>query len=151
MDNTEAKHTKRQTNTVVTLLRQYLMARNMPTDFDSFGIEQLDDVLSTSYLEMRNKDGEMDTKTTMQSYRQDIQRHLAQSRECDITKDDDFKKSNKSFKCMMKELKQVGLAAVETLPPIKDDDVEKMHRYFCQNLDDAQLLQYKVFIFAVIK
>ena len=50
----------------------------MHTDFESFGIEQLDDVLSTFYLEMRNKNGEMYKKTTMQSYRQDIQRHLAQ-------------------------------------------------------------------------
>ena len=91
MDNAEAKNTKRQTNTAVTLLRQYLTARNMPTDFESFGIEQLDDVLSTFYLEMRNKEGEMYKKTTMQSYWQGIQRHLAQSRECDITKDDDLK------------------------------------------------------------
>jgi predicted component of type VI protein secretion system len=35
MDNAEAKNTKRQTNTAVTLLRQYLTARNMPTDFES--------------------------------------------------------------------------------------------------------------------
>jgi hypothetical protein len=49
----EAKNRKRQTNTAVTLLRQYLTARNMPTDFESFGIEQLDDVLSTFYLEMQ--------------------------------------------------------------------------------------------------
>ena len=67
MDNAEAKNTKRQTNTAVTLLRQYLTARNMPTDFESFGIEQLDDMLSTIYLKMRNK-GEMYKKTTMQSY-----------------------------------------------------------------------------------
>ena len=116
----------------------------MPTDFESFGIEQLDDVLSTFYLEMRNKNGEMYKKTTMQSYWQGIQRHLAQRRECDITKDDDFKKSNNSFKFMMKELTKVGLAAVENYPPIEDDDMEKLYRYFCQNLDDAQLLQYKV-------
>ena len=45
---------------------------------------------------------------------------------------------------MMKELTKVGLAAVENYPPIEDDDMEKMYRYFCQNLDDAQLLQYKV-------
>ena len=68
MDNAEAKNTKRQTNTAVTLLRQYLTPRNMPTDFESFGIEQLDDVLSTFYLEMRNKNGERYKKTTMQSY-----------------------------------------------------------------------------------
>ena len=37
----------------------------MPTDFESFGIEQMDDVLSTFYLEMRNKEGEMYKKTTM--------------------------------------------------------------------------------------
>jgi hypothetical protein len=68
MDNAEGKNKKRQTNTSVTLIRQYLTAGNMPTDFESFGIEQLDDVLSTFYLEMRNKNGERYKKTTMQSY-----------------------------------------------------------------------------------
>jgi hypothetical protein len=48
---------------------------------------------------------------------------------------------------MMKELKKVGLAAVEHFPPIEDDDMEKMYRYFCHNLNDAQLLQYKVIFF----
>ena len=56
MDNAEGKIKKRQTNTSVTLIRQYLTAGNIPTDFESFGIEQLDDVLSTFYLEMKNKD-----------------------------------------------------------------------------------------------
>ena len=56
MDNAEGKIKKRQTNTSVTLIRQYLTAGNIPTDFESFGIEQLDDVLSTFNLEMKNKD-----------------------------------------------------------------------------------------------
>ena len=50
------KNKKRQTNKSVTLLRQYLTTGNIPIDFESFGIEQLDDVLSTFYLEMKNKD-----------------------------------------------------------------------------------------------
>ena len=47
---------KRQTNTSGTLIRQYLTAGNIPTHFESFDIEQLDDVLSTFYLEMKTKD-----------------------------------------------------------------------------------------------
>ena len=50
------KNKKRQTNTSVILLRQYLTAGNIPIDFESLGIEQLDDVLSTFYLEMKTKD-----------------------------------------------------------------------------------------------
>ena len=50
------KNKKRQTNKSVTLLRQYLTTGNIPIDFESFGIEQLDDVLSTFYLEMKTKD-----------------------------------------------------------------------------------------------
>jgi hypothetical protein len=46
---------------------------------------------------------------------------------------------------MMKELTKVGLAAVENYPPIEDDDMEKLYRYFCQNLDDAQLLSSSLY------
>lgn len=144
MDNVESKNTKRQNNTAVKLLRTYLTEKNMPNEFETFSVERLDETLSKFWLEMRNKDGQMYKKTTMQAYRQGIQRHISRDRDIDITNEEVFKKSAKSFKCMTKELKRLGLAAIEHYPAITDCDMEKMYQYFCQNLDDAQLLQYKV-------
>ena len=144
MDNLDSKNTKRQTITSVRMFRQYLNGKKLSTEFESFDIEQLDDLLSKFYLEMRNKDGEMYKKSTMQSYRQGLQRYLKENRDIDINKEDVFKKSNKSFKCMVKELKRNGLAAVDHHSAIEDEDLERMYHYFCQDLEDAQLLQYKV-------
>ncbi|XP_071138416.1 uncharacterized protein [Mytilus edulis] len=95
---------------------------------------------------MRNKNGEMYKKTTMQSYRQGLQRHLSKTRDVDILKGDNFKQSKKAFQCMTKELNRLGLAAVEHYPAIADADMEKMYMFFCKNLESPKMLQYKVFV-----
>lgn len=144
INNLDAQNTKRQTHTAVKILREYLTEKNLPLDFETYSDERLDEVLSNFYLEMRNKSGEMYKKSTMQSYRQGIQRHLSQNRDIDILKGEAFKKSIKTFKCVGKELKRVGLAAVDHYPPIADQDLEKMYDLFAQNMDNPQILQYKV-------
>ena len=78
---------------------------------------------------MRNKDGEMYKKSTMQSYRQGLQHHLSKTRDIDILKGDNFKKSKKAYQCMTKELKRLGMAAVEHCPAIADADMEKMYMF----------------------
>jgi hypothetical protein len=45
---------------------------------------------------------------------------------------------------MGKELKKLGLAAVNHYPPIEDTYLAKIYTLFASNPDDAQLLQYKV-------
>ncbi|CAG2211446.1 unnamed protein product [Mytilus edulis] len=80
-------------------------------------------------MEMRNKDGEMYKKSTMQSYRQGLQHHLSKTRDIDILKSDNFKKSKKAYQCMTKELKRLGMAAVEHCPAIADADMEKMYMF----------------------
>lgn len=47
---------------------------------------------------------------------------------------------------MTKELKKQGLANVEHFPAISDEDLEKIYSHLSSDLDDAQLLQYKVFL-----
>ena len=89
----------------------------------------------------------------MQSYRQGIQRHLSKhsDKEIDITKKETFKKSTTAFQCMGKELKRQGFASIDHYPAIEDEDWTKMYSFFASNLDDAQLLQYKVgFLFSEI-
>ena len=144
MENIETKNTKRQNTTAVKLFREYLTEKSKPIEFEQYTIEQMDDSLASFYLEMRNKEGKHYKKTTMQAYRQGLNRHLQKCRDIDICNEDIFKKSCKSFKGMTKELKRLGLAAIEHHPSIEESDIEKMYSYFCKNLEDAQLLQYKV-------
>jgi hypothetical protein len=141
LDNINAKSTKRQTHNTVKLFREYLTEKNMDLDFENCSLEQLDQTLSNFYMEMRNKKGDMYKKSTLLSYRQGIQRHINQTRDIDL-KGDAFKKLNKAFQCMGKELKKLGLAAVNHYPPIEDTDLAKT--LFASNPDDAQLLQYKI-------
>jgi hypothetical protein len=48
------------------------------------------------------------------------------------------------IQCMGKELKKLGLAAVNHYPVIEDTYLAKMYTLFASNTDDAQLFQYKV-------
>ncbi|XP_063436822.1 uncharacterized protein LOC134718258 [Mytilus trossulus] len=146
LENVDSKNTKRQTNTAINSFREYLTEKSLPLDFESYDDAQLDDVLSKFYMEIRNKNGEMYKKTTMQSYRQGLQRHLSKTRDVDILKGDNLKKSKKAFQCMTKELKRLGLAAVEHYPAIADADMEKMYMFFCKDLESPKMLQYKVFV-----
>ncbi|VDH93435.1 Hypothetical predicted protein, partial [Mytilus galloprovincialis] len=86
-ENVDSKNTKRQTKTAINGFREYLTEKSLSLDFESYDDAQLDDVLSKFYMEMRNKNGEMYKKTTMQSYRQGLQRHLSKTRDIDILKD----------------------------------------------------------------
>jgi len=143
LDNINAKNTKRQTHIAVILFREYLTETNMDLDFENCPLEQLDQTLSNFYMEMRNKKGDTYKKSTLLSYRQDIQRHISQTRDIDL-KGDAFEKSNRAFQCIGKELKNLalGLAAVNHYPPIEDTDLAKT--LFASNPDDTQLLQYKI-------
>jgi len=141
MENLDAKNTKRQTHTAVKIFREYLTEKNLPLEFEMLSDQRLDEILANFYLEIRNKSGQLHNKSTMNSYRQ---RHLNQNRDIDILKGDAFKKSIKAFKCIGKELKRVGLAAIEHYPSIADGDLQKMYSYFSRNIDDPQVLQHKV-------
>jgi len=141
MENLDAKNTKRQTHTAVKIFREYLTEKNLPLEFEMLSDQRLDEILANFYLEIRNKSGQLHNKSTMNSYRQ---RHLNQNRDIDILKGDAFKKSIKAFKCIGKELKRVGLAAIEHYPSIADEDLQKMYSYFSRNIDDPQVLQHKV-------
>lgn len=90
----------------------------------------------------------------MASYRSGLQRYLRNKRdgEIDIKSKTTFNKSSKAYKCMGKELKRQGLAAVDHHPPISDSDLSKVYEYLLKdNLEDPQLLQYKVNILIFIE
>lgn len=117
-ENEDAKNTKRTTMTAVKLFREYLTSKNFPAEFENFDPEELDAKLASFYVEMRNKDGQLYKKSTMASYRSGLQRYLRNKRddEIDIKSKTIFNKSSKAYKCMGKELKRQGLAAVHHHP-----------------------------------
>ena len=117
-ENEDAKNTKRTTMTAVKLFREYLTSKNFPAEFENFDPEELDAKLASFYVEMRNKDGQLYKKSIMASYRSGLQRYLRNKSddEIDIMSKTIFNKSSKAYKCMRKELKRQGLAAVHHHP-----------------------------------
>ncbi|CAG2232416.1 unnamed protein product [Mytilus edulis] len=122
LENVDSKNTKRQTRTAINGFREYLTEKSLSLDFESYDDAQLDDVLSKFYMEMRNKNGEMYKKTTMQSYRQGLQRHLSKTRDIDILKGDNFKKSQKHINVFVDIMIHFGRRGRENLATLTRQD-----------------------------
>ncbi|XP_033726677.1 uncharacterized protein LOC117316247 [Pecten maximus] len=142
-NNADAANTKRVTTTAVRVFREYLTSKSLSAEFETYEISELDEALANFYLEMRNKNGELYKKSTLLSYRHGIQRHLELTREVNIMKGEQFKKSVKAFKSMTKELKRQGYGAVDHYPAINEEDLAKLYDFLTSS-QDVQLLQYKV-------
>ena len=99
VENAESENTKRLTKQSVKMFKEYLAAKNLDRNFEQYEPDQLDQTLSKFYAEIRDKNGQMYKRTTLQSYRQGIQRHLqsVRSDNIDIVKGSDFVSSKKVF------------------------------------------------------
>ena len=78
----------------------------------------------------------------MQVFRFSLQRHFLESRNVDITKEDSFSRSGKTFKAVVKNLKATGKAAVKRHPAIPKDDMTMIQHSL--DLSSADGLQKKV-------
>jgi hypothetical protein len=146
IENSTAKNTKRLTKLAVHALREYMESKGLSSDFESLPHTELDRLLGTFYVELRNQRGEMYKKTTMMSYRHGIQRHLQTTRpDIDIIHGAEFRESCKVFKGVTMELKRQGLGGVDHHPPISDADIAKLYEYLSSS-DSAEVLQHKVHV-----
>ena len=91
--------------------RGYLSEKTMDTNFETFTIERLSEILTHFYLDIRTKEGKMCKAKSLESLRHGLNRYLKSpphSRKFDIIKDTAFNEANASFKLAMKELKAAG-------------------------------------------
>ncbi|CAC5364871.1 unnamed protein product [Mytilus coruscus] len=114
--------------------------RGKPTlDFESYEDEQLDDVLVKFYMETRNKNGDMYKKSTMQSYRQGLQRHLSETRDIDILRSDNFKKSKKHINDFAVQPDPEGTLYVYKT----HDELTKNHQTDSEKSSDGRMYEIK--------
>ena len=83
-------------------------------------------VLKLFYAELRKADGTSYSKSTLNSLRFGLNRHFKATRSFDIINDSEFTNANKVFGAKRADLKRQGLAKVEHMPPICEEDLKKM-------------------------
>ena len=92
-------------------------------NFESFTIEKLDSHLGDFYVEVRNANGQMHSKSTFVRIRASISRHLRAppfNKTFSLMTDKEFHKSNQMFLAMIKKIKREGLDATKHHPHITD-------------------------------
>ena len=122
-----ALFTKRSTSQSVKLFREYLKEKSLSSDFELLPPPDLDNLLGKFYAEARSKTGELYKKSSLNTLKHGLTRHIHSKTEIDITKDARFEGSRPVFKAVSTDLKRQGLGGVEHYPPIEEEDLRKAY------------------------
>ncbi|KAJ8311438.1 hypothetical protein KUTeg_010793 [Tegillarca granosa] len=147
LNDSDAKNTRRATLSAVRTFKAYLEEKGLIENFETLPKSELDQILSQFYREARQENGEKYRKSSLYAIRHGLKRHLS-SWSIDLTHDGDFKESNKTFSLVTRDLKK-EYGDVKHYPPISQDDLTKLYRYF-GDLNNSERLQEKVYFDLVI-
>lgn len=112
----------------------YLAEKEKP-DADTISTDDLPDILSDFYTELRKSDAEGEYKTsTLKCIRAALNRYFKGTRSLDILSDPRFICSNEMFSGVTKKAKEEGRGEIDSRPPIEEDDMKKISTYFEQYL-----------------
>ena len=98
------------------------------------------------YAEIRKKDGNLYSRSSMISIRFGLQRYFQSQLKFDIINDSEFKLPNEMSKAVMVQLKKSGKANVQHKDAISKTDMQKLYSSDTLSTLTAQGLQYKVFM-----
>jgi len=137
IEDKDSKSTKQATKVAVSVFRSYLKKKQLEDDFEKFPLEQLDDILSKFYLEMRKCCGGVYKTSSFKAIRHGLNRFLPN---VDILNDaKNFPKTTETFKAMSAEIKR---QVVLIITPLSNQ--KKLYNYL--DVSNPVMLQKKVFI-----
>ena len=139
----KAQNTNLATNQWISCLREYLCEKGLP-DLQSLSNDELSDVLGNFYCEAKKKNvpyldtNDENEKERNESYKTTslraawgaFTRYFKDSRSIDIRIHPAFLKSNEIFIGQTRVNKEKGLGNISNKPPIEDQDMKKLDRYF---------------------
>ncbi|XP_072048519.1 uncharacterized protein KIAA1958-like [Amphiura filiformis] len=154
IDSADSDNTKKQIKYSVSVFDDY--RKQAQVDYADLDNAALDVLLSKFYAGVRNKQGKLYSKKSIQAIRFGLQRHFLSQRGVDIVKSQEFSVSSKAFKALLVTLKQQGKAVVNKHPPVSKPDMDRIQasasldtttaRVASPPLTTASGLQNKVFI-----
>lgn len=143
LDGADSENTKKAVKYSVNRLEQYekYVGEKAPVQSE----EKLDHFLTKFFASLRQKNGELYQKKSMQTIRYGLQRHFMRFG-YNIVEGPDFKNSNKVWKAMMVKLKKAGKGSVTHKSPIGKGDMDKIQNSSALDISTPEGLQNKVFM-----
>ncbi|XP_061190317.1 uncharacterized protein LOC133198208 [Saccostrea echinata] len=121
--------TKRRIRTSLSIFRAYLLEKDLDQSIEeAYSSEQLNNLLTNFYLEMKKADGQHYAGTSVISIRYGLQKHFLELRNEDIVRNENYSTSNKMFKEVLTKLKKEGLEFPKQRISIHPDDVAKLYK-----------------------
>lgn len=146
--STSCKNTEKANRFATKIFNDFLSASGSNFCLENIPISELAIVLPKFYASVRNTKGELYSSTTLLSLRASLNRSLAATRvPCfDISKDPDFRESNRIFKAIMKKTRMDGKGQVKHKAAIDEADIRKVYEHpEVFNIENPRGLQNKVF------
>lgn len=147
IEQKDSKNTQKSTAGQVNIFRDYLLARNMDTNFEEWGKQELADCLKKFYVEVRRGDGKEYKTGSLINIRAGLNRHLKmQGKAVNIISEPVFAQANLSFAANQAKLKREGLGDTTHYVPIDEDDMTKLYESESGvfDIDTPEGLQNKV-------
>ena len=148
LTNVVPQNTVRNTKYAVKVFKAWLNENYQSDEFELLTDENLNEMLSVFYAEVRSEKGERLSRSTLNTIRGGINRHLESppyKRNVDIPNNPVFSTSNKMFFSILKKTKEEGADKTKHWPHIEEKDLEKILSEEAFDLHNPKELQLKVF------
>lgn len=142
LNDKDSKSTQKSTKACRLVFEAFLQEKGIQSPCTA---KELATVLPSFYVEVRKKDGQLYTKSTLTALRFGLCRHFKQALNIDILKDKVFKEANQVYEERCEELIKKGLGKTEHKPPIGDEDLKKLYHSGFFSVANPAMLQNKVF------
>ena len=128
---------------------EWLVTRGLSIQFEEFETTELADLLKQFYGELRKKDGNEYSKSSLINVRAAINRHLTSApynRIINVIRDPPFQQANQVFTALIKELRRQGNDNTQHKVPISPADMEKLYSSGTLSCENPKSLQNKVYL-----
>ena len=128
---------------------EWLVTRGLSIQFEEFETTELADLLKQFYGELRKKDGNEYSKSSLINVRAAINRHLTSAPYnliINVIRDPPFQQANQVFTALIKELRRQGNDNTQHKVPISPADMEKLYSSGTLSCENPKSLQNKVYL-----
>ena len=148
LKNVVPGNTARNTKYAVKLFKSWLADNYQDDDFEQLTDENLNQLLTIFYAEVRSEKGERLSPSTMNTIRCGIIRHLEAppfKRNISLHNNPLYASSNKMFFSVIKKIKEEGGDMTKHYPSIEDKDLQRILSHDAFDLENPKDLMLKVF------
>lgn len=151
-DGRKAPNTNKATKLWMNCFSDYLKEKKLPPVY-KIESDDLPNILSDFYTELRKTDGENDYKiSTLKCIRAALNRYFKGKHGLDIIADRRFIKTNEMVKGVTRKAKLDGRGEINSKPPIEPEDLKKISDYIDKNMSgppNGVLLQEAVLFYII--